>query len=262
MINKKLYRILYIDPVGEKPAVQSAIKEYLLRYSDPEHVEIDITCLDFGPHALESYFYLSLIEADVLRKVKKAEKDGYDAAIIGCFCDPALNSAKEICERMVVVGVMEPAVHIAAQLAPRFSILAASRVSIDDFRANLSKYGLTEKLASFRTLDVPVVELMRDPSVTERRMKEEISKAIQEDRAEAIVLGCTLQFGHFLELQKEFGVPVIDPILAGLRGAEYLISLRDSFNWYTSKVCTYSGTKVQEMKEWGMIENYKLEGLF
>jgi len=262
MLNKKPCRILYIDPVCEKPTVQSTIKEYLNHYSDPERVVVDIAWLDYGPQSLESYFYLSLIEADVLRIVKKAEKNDYDAAIIGCFCDPALDAAKEICERMVVVGIMEPAVHIAAQLAPRFSILASSRVSIDDFRANLNKYGLTSRLASFRTLDVPVVELMRDPKITERRMKEEISKAIQEDLAEAVVLGCTLQLGYFLELQKEFGVPIIDPILSGLKVAEHLISLRDSFNWYTSKICTYSGSNAQEMRDWGIIERYNLEGLF
>lgn len=258
----KIKRILYIDPVCEKPAIHTALKKYLLQYSDPQQVHIDLTWLDYGPETLESYHYLALIGADTLRKVKQAEKDGYDAAILGCFCDPALDAAKEICERMVVVGVMEASVHIAAQLAPSFSILAASKVSVEDFRTNLSKYGLTNKLASFRTLDVPAVELMEDESVTSNRMKQEIAKAINEDGAEAIVLGCTLQLGHFLELQEKFGVPVIDPALAGLKTAEHFISLRDSLSWYTSKICTYSAPPKGQLAAWGLVDKYHLEGLF
>ena len=260
MAKKK--RILYFDPVCEKPDIHAAVKAYLERYSDPERFEIDVAWIDNGPQTLESYFYLSLIGADTLRKVKQAENEGYDAAIIGCFCDPALDAAKEICKRMVVVGVMESAVHIAAQLAPRFSILAASRVSINDFRTNLCKYGLTDKLASFRALDVPAIDLLNDPGITGRRMKEEISKAIFEDHAEAIILGCTLQLNHFMEMQNEFNLPVIDPILAGLKGAEHLIALRDSLGWYTSKICTYAGPPPQEINDWGLAAKYSLEGLF
>ena len=93
-------------------------------------------------------------------------------------------------------------------------------------------------------------------------MREEITIAINEDLAEAIVLGCTLQLGHFSELQKEFSVPVIDPILAGLKGAEQLIALRDNFGWYTSKICTYAGPPNHEIHDWGLVEKYNLEGLF
>jgi allantoin racemase len=255
-------RILFIDPVGEKPGVQNEIGEYLNRYKLEGYARIDVDNLGKAPETLEYYLYLSLIGPALLKRVKQAELEGYDAAIIGCFCDPALDAAKEICDRMVVVGVMEAAVNIASFLAPRFSIIAALQKSVQDFRDNLHKYGLDGRLASFRALELPAGDLMTNSDVTGKLMRREISKAIEEDGAEAILLGCTLQLGHFQELGREFGVPVIDAVLAGLRTAEHLISIRDSCGWYTSKHCTFKTPPKGELASWGAEDFYGLGGMF
>jgi allantoin racemase len=255
-------RILFIDPVGEKPEVQNEISEYLNRYKLEGYAKIDVGHLGKAPHVLEYYLYLSLIGPALLKRVKQAELEGYDAAIIGCFCDPALDAAKEICDKMVVVGVMEAAVNIASFLAPRFSIIAALQKSVQDFRDNMHKYGLNGRLASFRCLDLSAGDLMADPNATEKLMRREIRKAIEEDGAEAILLGCTLQLGHFQELGREFGVPVIDAVLAGLRTAEHLISIRDSCGWYTSKRCSFKTPPKGELASWGLEDFYNLNGMF
>jgi allantoin racemase len=249
---EKKKRIIYIDPVGEKPLVQAAIKEHLNRYADEDYVEIEVTHLNMAPPVLEYYYCLSLIAPKLLRKIKQAELDGFDAAIIGCFCDPALDAAKEICENMVVVGVMEASVHIACFLAPRFSILAAQQKSVQVFRDNLIKYGLKDRLASFRSLGISAADLMEDSNKTAERMRREIRLAIDEDGAEAVILGCTLQLGHFQELQKEFGIPVIDATLAALKMAESLINVRDSLGWYTSKIRNYITPSKGELAFWGL----------
>ena len=254
-------RILYINPVGENPKLQEEFVEYLNAHKGPD-TEITVESLGQAPHSLESYYYLSLIAPDLLRRIKQAENEGYDAVVTGCFCDPAMDACKEICEHMVVVGVMESAVHIAAQLAPRFSILSASLKSVQDFRDNLGKYGLSGRLASFRTLDIPVVDLMSDPSITARRMGQEVSLAISQDKAEAVILGCTLQLGHYKELQREHGVPVIDAALAGLYAAEHLVSVRDRSGWYTSKISSYAPTPKGELASMGLDKYYNIEGLF
>jgi allantoin racemase len=192
--------------------------------------------------------------------VKRAEEDGYDAVVIGCFCDPALDAAKEICEKTVVVGVMEAAVNIASLLAPRFSIIAPRRKSVQDFRDNLCRYGLEGRLASFRSLDLAVTDLMMDGEATERAIQREISTAINEDGAEAILLGCTLQLGHFEKLQEKFSVPVIDAALAGFATALHLIYLRNNFGWYTSKKCTYETPPKGQLFAWGLEEKYNIKG--
>ena len=255
-MTKEKKRILYIDPVGEKPLVQAAIKEHLNRYVAEDYAEVQVTHLDRAPLVLEYYYCLSLIAPKLLHKIKQAELDGYDAAIIGCFCDPALDAAKEICEKMIVVGVMEAAVHVASFFAPRFSILAAQQKSVQDFRDNLNKYGLRDRLASFRSLGISAAELLENSQATAERMRQEIRLAIDEDGAEAVILGCTLQLGHFQKLQKEFWIPVIDASLAALKTAENLVNIRDSFGWYTSKVCSYLTPSKDELASWELEDEY------
>jgi len=255
-------RILYIDPVGEKPAVQASLRAYLSAAAAPDSAEIEVTSLGQAPPSLETYYYLALIAPELLRRIKLAEREGYDAAIIGCFCDPALDAAKEICERMVVVGVMEAALQIASLLAPRFTILAAQHKSVQDFRDNLGKYGLTGRLASFRSLDIPANDLLNDPALVAQRMREEITWAIEEDQAEAIILGCTLQLGHYQQLQREFGLPVIDAALAGLKVAEHLIAVREACGWYTSKISSYAPVPQGELAAWGLAQHYGVADLF
>lgn len=254
-------RILYIDTRGEDPREQGPISEYLNGCRGEGYAPIDVASLGPAPFSLEYYTYLALVGPDILRVAKQAEKDGYAAAIIGCFCDPALDAAKEMCEQMVVVGVGEAAMHLASYLAPKFSIISARRKSVADFEMNLGKYGLTNRLASFRSLDVCVEDLQADDGVTHTRMREEIRRAVEEDGAEAIILGCTLQMGHYDKLQKEFGVPVIDVQLAGLLLAEQLIEARDRYNWYTSKLCSYITPPKGELAGLGLSKKYGIEEL-
>ena len=53
----------------------------------------------------------------------------------------------------------------------------------------------------------------------------EIQKALDEDRSEAIVLGCAGMTNLATELSKEFGVPVIDGVTAAVKLVESLVSL-------------------------------------
>jgi allantoin racemase len=249
-------RILYIDTVGEKPEEQAGIKEYLNKHLSEDCEPIEVTSLGNAPLNMEYFTYLAFAGPEIVRIVRQAENKGYDASIIGCFCDPALDAAKEACDRMVVVGVMEAAVHLASYLAPKFSIIAARWKSVADFQVNLDKYGLSNRLASFRSLDVRVEDLQSDCNATHDRMSQEIKIAIEKDAAEAIILGCTLQMGHYTELQKEFGVPVIDVQLAGLLLAEQLIDARDKFGWYTSKICSYITPPKGVLTSMGLADKY------
>ena len=59
----------------------------------------------------------------ILKIIKKAEKENFDAAVIGCFYDPGLKEAREIAEKLVVTAPAEASMHIAVTLGQRFSII-------------------------------------------------------------------------------------------------------------------------------------------
>jgi len=121
-MNKK--RILYINPVGQ-PDADNDIRAYL-ESARNETTEIEVVSLRKGPHHLEYHYYEALVGVEV--------KNGYDAAIIGCFYDPFLREAREICDRIVVTASAESSLHLAATMGDTFSIIVG-RKKMDSIHA-------------------------------------------------------------------------------------------------------------------------------
>lgn len=253
-------KILFIDPVGTD-LFDQPIQEFLETAKAPE-TELDVVSLKRGPMHLEYHYYEALVLADLLHVVRQAELDGYDAAVIGCFYDPGLHEAREITEHLVVTAPAEAAMHIATTLGHTFSILVGRKKWIPKMHENVVKYGFSSQLASFKSLDLGVYDFQKDPKETARRMRAAAKEAVEKDGAEVIILGCTIEFGFYKELQEEFQVPVIDAVLAPLKYAEFLVDLRNRFDWSHSKVYGYQSPPQEEIKSWKLEEQYGTSGLW
>jgi len=192
----------------------------------------------------------------ILKIIKEAEKENFDAAIIGCFYDPGLRESREIAKKLVVTAPAEASMHIAMTLGQRFSIIVGRTKWIPLMRENVIKYGFQDHLASFQAIGMGVLDLQIDPEETKRRIVQAAEKAIEEDGAEVIILGCTHQFGFYQELQDALGVPVIDAALAALNYAEFLVDLRNKHGWYFNKKNEYLPPSHEEIEAW------KLSDLF
>lgn len=240
-------RIVYIDPVGPEGACYS-LKEGLEGIKHKE-TEVEFIHLDRGPRHLEYMYYESLIIPDLLHTIKNLEKKSYDAAIIGCFYDPGLLAAREIANQIIITAPAEASLYLAATLGYKFSIIVGREKWIPRMTENIEFYGLKDKLASFKTLGFGALEFHKDEVFTKGRLKEKAIEAVEQDRAEVIILGCTMQFGFYKELQEYIKVPVIDPVIASFKYAEYLVELRDRFSWQVSKRCALESPPFSEISK-------------
>lgn len=249
-------KILWINPVGST-AFDDPIKEVLLE-AKQEDTKVEVCSLEGkrGPQHLEYHFYEDLIMPDTLDVVKQAQRDGYDGAVIGCFYDPSLDTAKEITDDMIVVAPAETGMSLATHYGHKFSIIVGRRKWIPQMENNVIKYGLKDRLASFRSVGLGVLEFHEDEEKTRSIIKEEAKKAVKEDNAEVIILGCTIQFGFYKVLQEELGVPVIDSVVAPFKYAEFLAELKKKFGWKHSKVGGFESPPVTEVREWKLVEDY------
>jgi allantoin racemase len=112
----------------------------------------------------------------------------------------------------------------AGFLAQRFTVvttLERSRVLIDNL---VQRYGMGGR-AKVRASDIAVLELEDAASGAIGKLRAEIDRALTEDGAEAIVLGCAGMTDLARELQQIYGVPVIDGVAAAVKQAEALVSL-------------------------------------
>jgi len=253
-------KIRYIKPSAYS-TVNDELQNYLEGYKS-EGTVVEVVSMPRGPRHLEYVYYQSLAYQEILKAVKRAEKDGCDAAVIGCFDDPALIAAREICETMFVTGPAESSMQLASTLGGKFSVIVGRDKWVPQMMDLVHRYGCFNKLASFRSLDLGVLQLHEDENLTAARMRKEIKKAIEEDKAEVILLGCTMQFGFYKELQQEFGLPVIDVMLAAFKYAEMLVEMKRKMGWYTSKVNTYASPSASEIKEWGIPKDYDLDDIW
>jgi len=253
-------KILWINPIGTD-LFDAPIGEFIGKAKAPE-TEIDVVSLRRGPMHLEYHYYEALVLADTLHEVRRAEVEGYDAAVIGCFYDPGLMEARETTDRLVVTAPAESAMHIATTLGYTFSVIVGRKKWIPKMHENVVKYGFSTRLASFKSVELGVYDFQRDKQETARRLRQAAKEAVEVDRAEVIVLGCTIEFGFYRELQRELGVPVIDAVIAPLKYAEFLVELRDRFGWSHSKVYGYQSPPPDEIRAWRLAEQYGVQRLW
>jgi allantoin racemase len=244
-------KILYINPVGTN-IFDKPMKDFLEKYKDDETV-IEVTSFSRGPQHLEYYSYDAIIMPDLLKTIKKAEKEGYDAAIIGCFYDPGLHEAREISEKIIVTAPAESSFHIASTLGDKFAVIVGRKKWIPLMERNVRNYGFKDKLVSFKSVELGVYDFHKDVEETKKRIVRASQEAIEEG-AEVIILGCTVLFGFFEELQKILGVPVVDPIIAALKYAEFLIDLKRKAGWFFSKKYSYEPPPTEEILKWNLSE--------
>ncbi|NYZ15629.1 aspartate/glutamate racemase family protein [Azospirillum sp. RWY-5-1] len=143
--------------------------------------------------------------------------------VIACFDDPGLDAARALTAKPVV-GVCEAAVRMATLVAGRFSIVTTTSRSVPAIEHLAQRYGVAGR-CRVRAAAVPVLALEEPGSDARRRVGAEIARALEEDGAEAIVLGCAGMADLARDYTAEFGVPVIDGVTAAVKLVEGLAAL-------------------------------------
>ena len=190
-------------------------------------LEFRHSLIDSGPASIESAFDEAISLPGTIEAVLEAERDGASAVVIDCMGDPGLSACRELVT-VPVVGPCQAAMHMGAMLGHRFSfitVLDRLRPMIADLAA---AYGLTGSYASFEAVDIPVLDIGKDESRLHDALVAKGMKAVQEDHAGALVLGCTGFLGCAEAMSSALSdaglaVPVIDPIPLAVHLADALV---------------------------------------
>ena len=177
-----------------------------------------------GPASIEGYFDEAFAAPGVIEEIVKGEAEGFDAFVIACFDDTALEAARCVASGPVV-GIGEAAFHMASLVAHRFSVVTTLSRSIAPIEANLMKYGLERRCARVRACEVPVLALDDPASGACDKLSQEIERAKAEEGAEAIALGCAGMAELAASLARRHALPVIDGVAAAVKLAEALVGL-------------------------------------
>ncbi|MBN9016000.1 MAG: aspartate/glutamate racemase family protein [Rhizobiales bacterium] len=187
-----------------------------LKALEYDGVVVSHSQIEHGPASIESEYEIAMSVPGTIAKAIEAEREGADAIVIDCMGDPGLRAVREVVS-IPVLGPAETAMHIAAMLGHRFSVVTVMRRLRAQFENEAAVYGLSTKMASVRHVDIPVLELEDDLPVTQARLVEQAMIAVEHDGAEAVIFGCTGLLGCASAvraglLAKGIDIPVIDPI--------------------------------------------------
>lgn len=212
-------KILVINP-NTSQGMTDRIAEAARGVASPG-TEIAAWCPVDGPPSIEGHYDEALSVPGLLEAIRQGEADGVDGYVIACFGDPGLQAARELA-RGPVLGIAEAGMHVASMVARSFSVvttLGRTRGIASDLS---ERYGMQRFCRKVRASEVAVLELEDPASNASERVLAECRRAIVEDEAEAILLGCAGMTDLCQGISQALGVPVIDGVAAAVALVESL----------------------------------------
>lgn len=213
-------RILIVNPNASQSMTDKirSVAEEVKR----DDCQVTVVCLERGPVTLESSYDEAYAVAPTIDWVRRANEEGYDAVILACFCDVGVEAGKEV-STIPVLGLEETTLSVALLLGEKFGIMTEKQPRVAMKKRHIRRHGLLERMASVRPLGLSVAELDADPEGTKSRGMALARQMVEEDGAEVIIMGCAAMAGYSDDLERELGVPVLDPLKVTLKVAEALV---------------------------------------
>lgn len=115
--------------------------------------------------------------------------------------------------------------HMASLVAPSFSVVTTLARTGGMAWHLAERYGMQRFCRNVRACEIAVLELENPASDARARITDECRRALAEDGAEAIVLGCAGMADLCAAIGRDIGAPVIDGVTAAVKLAESLVAL-------------------------------------
>ncbi|QXO16182.1 MULTISPECIES: aspartate/glutamate racemase family protein [Vibrio] len=188
-----------------------------------------------GPESIECAVDETIAAAAMLDVIAQGEAEGVNAHIVACFGDPAIDAARELA-KAPVIGIAGAAFQLASLVSHKFGVVTTMSRTLPAAHHLLHRYGYHHLCTGVRATDIAVLDLEHIQADVYKQLVDECRAAIEQDGAEAIVLGCAGMSDLANEISSELQVPVIDGVVAAVKLAESLHAL----NLTTSKSGQYA----------------------
>ena len=219
-------KIVVINP-NSSTEMTKDISQAVVNYSQGRFEAITLSTPG-APNFIDTFEEMSQSAPGMVELIRQYE-DTADAFVLACACDPNLKLLREVSKKPVI-GIGEASMYMAAMLGNSFAILQTDQYSIPNKKNLVYEYHMERYAACVRLADP------REKDIFQRYLIA-AQKAIREDGAEVIILGCAGLCTLAEQLSQTLGVPVLDGVVCGLAIAEGMARI----GYQTSKVRYYSG---------------------
>lgn len=224
-------RLCVVVPITNLTTENLNDRTQLLKGMARADTEIEMWPISEGPVTIESRYEEELAAAPVLKLVRRAAGEGFDAIGVWCGGDPAVGAAREIVD-IPVVGPGQSSLALAHMLGRRYSIISPRAEEAGIFEELADRTGYARRLLSIEGAGLTVLQLREDKRRTLECLLKAGQKAI-EGGAQVLVLGCLGMVGYSHQMSERLGVPVVDPARALVAVAELLVHYGLTFSRLT-----------------------------
>jgi allantoin racemase len=217
-----MMRILVINP-NTNPKNTKVINDAISNFLTKD-VQVDVVNPEKGPLGLESYYHNYLASVEVHKMIIDSEEQGYDGIVIACYGDPGIEAAKELVS-IPVVGITEASYALARLLVTKFLVIVSADTAVPRQIRYIKALGIPDYQYAIRPIGLTVLGVMADRMSAKELIANNCEKSLKETNAELIVMGCSGFSGLREELENQLGVPIIDPVVAGVQVCASLIRM-------------------------------------
>ncbi len=238
----KIWYQSYVDYENGKDYWDN-LRKHLNEIMDPG-TEIDIHGIT--PH--DNYAH-SIVEFRCAREVicnaVRAEREGYDAFIVGHFQDAGLYEARSVVD-IPVIALGEASMLYACQLGQRSGIVTINTRFVPWFHHQIGKYGLEKRVAGVHAMSFEPGQILSAFGSDERlhetaALFEEQAKPLVKDGVDVLIPGGGIPMLLFSQLKEHRvdGAPVINGIPIAVKMAEVAVKLRELTGLGVSRTSDY-----------------------
>lgn len=206
--------ILVINPNSSKATTSMMV--HIAAEEAPPGVSVSGLTARHAPSMIVNQKELDAAALEVEATWRTAEAESWSGIIVSAFGDPGLDRVRSSA-KVPVVGICESSMLEAAQGGRRFAVATVTPDLSDAINGKARDLGLSGLFTGIRLTPGDPRALTSDPKALEEALAHAVRQCIDEDGAEAVIIGGGPLGQAALQLAPRFNVPIIAPISAAVR---------------------------------------------
>jgi allantoin racemase len=213
------FRVKIISPLE---ATEDDLLRRQHRYSEQStsKTRLVVENLYGGPPALNTAGDVLTSAAAIFQQGKSTTSDEFDAILIDCVFDPAVEELREA-TGLPTFGPTRVTLPLISLVSPNFSIIARSGRQCELLSDTVSEYGFGDHICSTRALDISYEEA-KQAEIFNQAMSDRLEEAVVSDGARAIMFGSTTMAITEEMHTRAQGLPLFMPGMVALKVMENL----------------------------------------
>lgn len=205
--------VLLVNP--NTSVATTAMMEALARAALPETLELRSATAAQGAPMITTDAELATAVQEVLA-IARREAGAVAAIVVAAFGDPGLAALRAEL-RVPVFGIGESSMLEAAAGGRRFGVATTTPGLAESIEAAVARLGLAAQFTGTRIPQDDPLRLAADPALQDALLAQAVRACVQEDGAQAVVIGGGPLAQSAERIAGQFAVPVISPVAAAMR---------------------------------------------